>query len=117
LAFQILVVVPASLVSLLVAVAKKKWRAASFFGTVFIASLLLYMRTGCESYSCQNCRKKEATVHLTSFGQGGEKLLRADLCDKCAEALQILAVMREELVKRRPRKVRRKRPTKTQTRR
>jgi len=50
LAFVILVVVPVSLVSSIVAVAKKKWKAGSYFGTAFIASLLLYITSGFESY-------------------------------------------------------------------
>ena len=49
-AFLILVVVPVSLVSVFVALAKKKWKAACYFGTAFIATFLIYMGIGCESY-------------------------------------------------------------------
>ena len=50
LAFLIFVVVPVSLVSSIVAVAKKKWKAACYFGPAFTVTFLLYMRVGCESY-------------------------------------------------------------------
>jgi len=40
---------------------------------------------------CQFCQDREATVHLTSYPQGEAEPRKADLCEQCAKALEIVA--------------------------